>query len=260
MFEPQKASCPFLYKYSNADHLEWLHDILLNHSVYFPSHPELNDPRDGWPLFKDASVADVTRFLVNGFIQRHPSADIRWLAHEVCVIVFNVKHHGASKLLTMMEEEFKHQSERNRIYSLSMAANSDHMWKKYAGHRTGYCLEFANDGIFSYTREVDYNDALIEMDLSSPTGMFFFRKTSKWKDEQEARIVMFPRGGDPFLALFKAGEHPFVKFDPNLLRRIILGKNMTATNRDRIRAWASERIPEVLVVDEDEIIVLGDGA
>ena len=45
MFEPQKASCAYLYKYSNADHLEWLRDILFNHAVYFPSHPQLNGLR-----------------------------------------------------------------------------------------------------------------------------------------------------------------------------------------------------------------------
>lgn len=251
MFEPRTPSCPFFYKYSNAEHLEWLRDILLNHAVYFPSHPELNDPRDGWPPFRSSSVDEVTRFVVNGFIKRHPGADLAWLAREVAVIVFNTKHHGAPRLLELMEEEFKRQTEKNRIYSLSMARDSLHMWKTYGGDHTGYCLEFANDGLFSRAREVDYDDELIEMDVNNPTGMFFFRKTLKWKDEQEARIVMFPRGGDAFLAMFEAGERPFVKFDPALLRHVILGKDMVQRNRDKIRAWAAARNPPVLVVDAE---------
>jgi hypothetical protein len=127
------------------------------------------------------------------------------------------------------------------------------MWETYGGNHTGYCLEFANDGLFSRAREVDYDDELIEMDVNNPSGMFFFRKTFKWKDEQEARIVMFPRGGDAFLAIFEAGEHPLVKFDATLLRRVILGKNMTLANRHQIRDWASQRNPTVLVLDANQV-------
>jgi hypothetical protein len=225
--------------------------MLLNHALYFPSHHQLNDPRDGWPAFKSMSTNEVVGFLANNFIRHHPGADPISLADEVVRIVVNVEHHGVLKLVELMEEGLKHETERNRIYSLSMAPDDKHMWEMYGGDHTGYCLEFANDGLFTYAREVDYNDALIEMDVNNPTGMFFFRKTLKWKDEREARIVMYPRGGDAFLAMFEAGEHPFVKFEPSLLRRVILGRKMTTANREKIRAWAAERDPPVLVTDAE---------
>ena len=129
MFEPRKATCPYLYKYSNADHLDWLRDILLKHAVYFPSHSELNDPRDGWPQFKNLSDNQVTGFLANGFIKRHCGADLNWLAREIAVIDRNVRHYGALKMLELMGEEMKHLTESNRIYSLSMANCSSHMWE-----------------------------------------------------------------------------------------------------------------------------------
>lgn len=250
-FQPRVPTCRYFYKYSNADHLEWLQAVLLNHAVYFPSHPQLNDPRDGWPAFKSMSADQVVGFLANNFINRHPGADPIWLADEVARIVVNVEHHGTLKLVELMEEGLKHETERNRIYSLSMANDDDHMWEIYGGHHSGYCLEFRNERLFVYAREVDYNDALIEMDVKNPTGMFFFRKTLKWKDEREARIVMFPRGGDAFLAMFETGEHAFVKFEPPLLRRVILGRKMTAANREKIRAWAAERNPPVQIVDAE---------
>jgi hypothetical protein len=128
-----------------------------------------------------------------------------------------------------------------------MAADDEYMWGAYGGDHTGYCLEFANEGLFGYAKEVDYDDALIDMDINDPTGMFFFRKTKKWKDEREARIVMLPRAGDFFRAVFPDGEKPFVRFEPSLLRRVILGTKMTAANRETIRAWAAQRNPPVPV-------------
>ena len=122
------------------------------------------------------------------------------------------------------------------------------MWERYGGNYTGYCLEFANDGLFSDTREVEYGE-LHSMDVLQPEGLFFFRETVKWKDEQEARIVMFPRAGEGFRLMFPAGEQPFVLFEPCLLRRVILGKDMGRDHRDKIRAWATERNPSVSVVD-----------
>lgn len=71
--------------------------------------------------------------------------------------------------------------------------------------------------------------------------MFFFRKTKKWKDEREARIVMLPRAGPAFRAMFPDGENPFVKFEPSLLSRVILGRQMTSANCATIRAWGEER-------------------
>jgi hypothetical protein len=249
-FEPRKARWQYLYKYSNAEHLDWLHDILLNHALYFPSHPELNDPLDGWPQVRNLSVDQVTSFLVNGFIKRHPGADLGWLAHEVAVIDVNVRHHGSLRLLELMGDEIRRLAESNRIYSLSMAGESSRMWEKYGGDHNGYCLEFVNDGLFAAAREVEYDDDLIVLDSNTPTGSFFFHKTLRWKDEQEARIVMFPRGGDAFVAMFADGARPFVRFEPSLLRRIILGKNMTRVNRDKIREWAGVRNPQGLVVEE----------
>jgi hypothetical protein len=121
------------------------------------------------------------------------------------------------------------------------------MWKKYGGNHTGYCLEFANDGLFSYARQVQYDEQLTNLDLNNPDVIFLFRKTVSWQREQEARIVMFPGAGDEFLKIFPKGEHPFVSFDPSLLRRVILGKKMLPEHRAMISKWAAQRIPLVLV-------------
>jgi hypothetical protein len=248
-FVPRIPTCPCFYKYSTTEHFDWLRHILLNHEIYFATHSELNDPEDGWAALKLLSVEDVISFLVNDFIRRHAREDLAWLAHEVAVIHFNTRHYGADKMLELMEEALKRETERNRIYSLSMACESPSMWKKYGGDHTGYCLEFENDGLFSYARTVQYDAERVRLHLSNPRNFFLFRKTVKWEDEQEARIVLLPRAGPEFFEIFKNGESPFQSFDPMLLRRVILGKNMSASNRVQICAWATVRTPPVLVVD-----------
>jgi hypothetical protein len=132
-----------------------------------------------------------------------------------------------------------------------MARESAHMWEKYGGDHSGYCLEFVNDGLFSYAREVQYSDEPAVMDINAPNGLFFFQKTLRWKKEQEARIVMFPRGGEAFQAIFSAGEYPFVQFSPALLQCVILGRDMMLANRVAIGQWANERNPPLLVRDSE---------
>ena len=250
-FVPRVPTCSHFYKYSNAEHLDWLRDILLKHEVYFPSHPELNDPRDGWAMLKQLSVEQVASFLVNDFLTRNAHREFEWLAREVGKILYGAKRFGASVLVDMLEKRLRQETERNRIYSLSMALESPYIWRKYGGNHTGYCLEFANDGLFRIAHEVHYDDELGRPDPTDPRSFFMYRKTFQWHDEEEARVVMFPRGGPEFFTFFKKGEDPFVSFDPHLLRRVILGKHMSQSNRDQIRAWAAERNPPVVVVDSD---------
>lgn len=248
-FVPRIPTCPYFYKYSTTEHLDWLRHLLLNHEIYFATHSELNDPEDGWAALKLLSVEDVVGFLVHDLIRRHAPEDLAGLAHEVAVIDFNTRRDGAAQMLQMMEEALKRETERNRIYSLSMACESPFMWKKYGGDQTGYCLEFENHGLFSYARTIQYDVERVRLHLSNPHIFFLFRKTVKWEEEQEARIVLLPRAGPQFFEIFKNGESPFQSFDPMLLRRVILGKNMSSSDRDQIRVWATERTPPVLVVD-----------
>ena len=129
------------------------------------------------------------------------------------------------------------------------------MWQKYGGSHTGYCLEFANDGIFSYAREVDYEDNLLPLDVNEPSGWFFYRKTSRWKQEQEARLVMFPRVGERFSAIFRTTDGSFVEFAPHLLSRVLIGRDMTAANRERIASWIKRRKPPVRLEEAKTIEV-----
>jgi hypothetical protein len=190
----------------------------------------------------------VTGYLARDFIRSHLNADPAFLAHHVATIHRIPQGVGADWLINEMETLLKKATLRNRIYSISMACESGYMWRKYGGDHRGYCLEFANAGLFSLGGEVRYEDELTQFDLNDPDSFFIYRKTSKWREEQEARVVMYPRVPE-FLQFFKNGESPFAWFEPTLLQRIILGAKMTMPNREQIRACALERCPQLLVTE-----------
>ena len=114
------------------------------------------------------------------------------------------------------------------------------LWALYADRHQGYCLEFENVGpLFRNAKDVNYRDskemAILATDPGLEDGDFFFCKTLEWQCEDEVRLL-FPRNlGDK------------VRFNPEWLTRIILGKAMSEENRTKIRAWANERKPKLTV-------------
>lgn len=237
---PARATDSHFYRYSTADHLDWLKEIILKHELYLPSLNELNDPADGRPKLAPLSEEQMFEFLVSDVVQRNPTWSLEKLEHEAAVIRYNVRLHGTEVLLRQMSELLNLELEGYRIYSLSKRPDNPALWAKYAGNHTGYCLEFRNEGpLFACAKEVTYGDAT-EMDVQNRehrSGYWFFCKRQEWSNEEEVRLVL-PRG--------KGSK---VKIEPQWLTRLILGKSMTEAQRKTIREWAKERQPELTVVE-----------
>jgi hypothetical protein len=240
--KPRRSSAPFLYKYSSAEHLDWLQSILLKHELYFPNPRELNDPTEARPKLFTSSQSALIQFFVNDFMTRNAGASPTFLATGIKQIHIFVPHYWPDRIIELLEEALHSELASHRIYSLTIRANNHTLWEHYALNHTGYCLEFENRGMpFALAQEVTYGDT-VTLDLTDRdqiNAFFIFSKTMDWKDEQEARIVLFPRG-----------RPALVPFEPTLLRRVILGKNMTAANRKTIREWADMRVPPLIVEDE----------
>lgn len=118
------------------------------------------------------------------------------------------------------------------------------LWAKYADDHTGYCLEFANTGIFTKALAVEYGD-IFELDVTAPTAagdafpLFVRKKKTDWSNEEEIRII------GPTLA------EPRVPIEPAWLTRVILGKDMRPEHRDPIRQWAGSRNPPLPAVQAE---------
>lgn len=233
----------FLYKYGSAQHLDWLEPIVLQHLLYFPSPPELNDPIDARPDITCGSDDALLRFLANDFLARKQMESPQILADGVAELLRGFALQSRERWLKEMTAIFAREMEGYRIYSLSTRPDNEHLWNRYAGDHTGYCLEFENRGLFAWARHVEYRNT-VTLDVTDPkqiSGNFLFQKTIRYSPEEEVRIVLFPRG-----------RPAQVPFDPTLLRRVLLGKNMTTHVRDELQAWAHRRSPRLMVNDEGE--------
>ena len=238
-----RPSSPFLYKYSSADRLDWLEGILLEHRLYFPNPRELKDPREARPILARASMDRLMAFLVQDFFRRHaatmPLPDLARHVKEIHALPARL---GTDWLLMKLSATLNLELETHRIYSMTTRPNNEYLWMTYAKEHTGYCLEFQNNGLpFILGQLVVYVDA-VTVDITEPdeiSALFLFKKTLAYKQEEEVRIIPFPRGA-PSL----------VSFEPSLLTRIILGKGMSSADRDCINKIALRRVPALVVSDE----------
>jgi hypothetical protein len=181
------------------------------------------------------------RMIVNPFLAEHARELAKVLARDVRNIVAIFDTLDLDQLGAWVTPAFHRQMELHRVYSMTTRPDNVHLWKHYAGDHTGYCLEFQNNGLFSYARTVIYGDE-VELDFCNPDAIdatFLFRKTRRYADEEEVRILLFPRG-----------QPHEVSFDATLLRRVILGNRMAAEHRRVIREWCGVREPTLLVADE----------
>jgi hypothetical protein len=237
--KPQKSTSTHFYKYSNADHLDWLQDILLKHEIYLPTLSQLNDDNDGLPHLKIQTENELIEFLIDKFVVGHPEMTPQQLREEESKIRFNVNKFGSAMLHPQVVKVLDERLKGFRVYSMAKRFDMGNLWALYADRHQGYCLEFANVGLFGNAKDVNYRDskemAILAADPSLEDGDFFFCKTLEWKCEDEVRL-WFPRNfGDR------------ARFKPEWLTRIILGRAMSEENKTKIRAWAKERNPQLTV-------------
>jgi len=241
VFTPTKASGSHFYRYQSAEHLDRLKPIILEHVLYLPSVAQLNDPTDCRPKIKPMSFEEMVTFLRNDYIRRNPAPALDLLQDHESRIRTSIQTQGLEWFQREMSKILNSQVEQFRVYSLSKRFNNLSLWAKYAADHTGYCLEFANEGpLFGeYVMEVVYGEyALFDVnDSQNRNASVLVSKRPEWSNEEEVRLIG------------KRGAEPLVKIKAQWLTRIILGKNMSADNETRIREWAKQRDPELLVVN-----------
>ena len=237
-----RVTAPFLYKYGSAKHLEWLEPIIRQHQLYFPSPKQLNDPKEAKPPLKVSSRQGVLSMMVNAFLTQHARDPYGQLARDVRNMKAIVNTGTLEDLAEFMTPALHKPLEEHRIYSMTTRSDNDHLWNEYADHHAGYCLEFeTRGGPFCFAVHVIYEEE-VAIDLSDPDDLdwkFLIRKTPGWKVEEEVRILLLPRG-----------QPHDVPFDPTLLKRIILGKNMAVRDRLTIQEWCQTRVPVLQASDE----------
>jgi len=239
---PKKSTASHFYKYSSPANLGWLKNILHEHEIYLPNLTQLNDDNDGLPRLAMQSELEMADFLWSKFSERNPKMSPRELEHEEKVIRFNVRLHGPAALHPSIVQLLDTQLKDFRVYSMAKRYDMANLWALYADRHRGFCLEFENVGdLFEHAKDVNYLDSdQMEISITDPAlrgGYFLFCKTRNWSNEDEVRLVLARNDG-----------RSKVKFKPQWLTRIILGKEMSEEHRKQIREWAKQREPELTVV------------
>ena len=224
----------------------WLEQIVLGHTIYIPTPGELNDPREARPRIARVPIDKSIEMLYRRRMKDDVAATDKDRAKAWAELSYNLPRMTEDQVARMMEEGLAKQFETSRIYSLTKRANNHHLWEKYAANHEGYCLEFRTLWPFSEIKEVRYQSYMeIDATVESGTSLFgfFFYKRPKWQEEEELRTVG------------RRSPVGHVAFDPTLLTRIFLGKDMTPENQAIIREWAQKREPQLVVEMEPVILV-----
>lgn len=238
-----RATSSYFYKYSAfvGERQEWLKDLVLNHRFYAPTLTQLADPSDGRPKLAAQTEDKLFTFLYNsrsGVLGRNPKMSIEEQIKQGLILDVNIRKYGVEQLMPLLEKAMRKEFEDFRVYSLTKRFNNLSLWENYAANHSGYCLEFANDGVFRLANEVSYEEAP-EFDISDDdqrSSWFLFYKRIDYRSEEEVRMHV-PR-------MFSGG---LVPFDPQHLTRLILGRHMPEADRALIREWGKQRTPEVKV-------------
>ena len=223
------------YKYKSADRLEWLEQVICRHELYCPLPAELNDPVEARPRLQ-MSKDNAERFLYREWCKENPNASLPASDQVLSGLREGLALMGDSferTALSLMHDRFG----KRRILSFSKRWNSMKMWVMYAARHAGCCFGFRNAGCFASAREVEYVD-VVSTDISNDAeaGQFYFQKNRDWSTEEEIRLVR-PRTAPPVM-----------RFDPALLTRVIIGKDMLPAHRAEIVRWARARDPNLILM------------
>ena len=235
---PPKTRARFMYKYGCTERLDWLETIILRHQIYFPTPTELNDPFEARPRIARGTMKAFVQMLYDLFVEANPDATLDERAETKAEIEYKLPLFGIELVVGRMEQDLHAELSTQRIYSLAKRPNNLHLWKNYAKHHTGYCLEFRNAGPFSAARAVRYR-SVVQINVTDPGEInpyFYFYKKPRWSKEEELRIVTH-----------RSANAVYIPFDPSLLTRIILGRDIASRDEATIRAWARKRRPELAV-------------
>lgn len=234
-------SVTHFYRYSRPEPLQWLQRTMLRHEIYVPRAKELNDPTESKPRIAHLSPYWLGRFLKRNVTRRK---DLSREERErlFADIEAGIRSFGADQIRAEIAELFYKDSELTRVFSMSLRVDNLLLWATYADNHRGYCLEFSRAGMFTVAKAVLYDDSF-ELDVSDPSHAaleWHFCKSPNWSAEEEVRLVI-PQG--------RGG--PYFPINPEWLTRVVLGKEMSESNRAQIRQWARERVPELKVAVAD---------
>lgn len=236
----ESAMPPLLYKYGAFT--QWTHAIFQNSELYFQSADNFNDPFDSTVRIELEGSKQLRKRFFAEFSRRYdPNLDRRkFLEYQRKFTNFlwdDVFREGMEK--TWLKK-------RAQMGVCCMTENKDNilMWAHYANCHKGFCLEFQTDNpFFSNAHPVGYSTTLprvniLEQDWDEVTSQHaggLLTKATEWCYEKEWRIIDLKKGRGPH------------QFPSEALHGVILGARISATDKQHVVEWCTERAPRPIV-------------
>lgn len=242
-----------LYKYKSLvdGDLERTLDILRENRIYCPKPTQLNDELEckpemvvgdfNDPAYKNDIEAWVRRCVLYRPVIPTEEEIQKELAQLTPEKLKNLAEESASEYHASIDQQF-------RIVSFALSHVNEHLWRNYADHFRGVCIQFhLTPWITAY--RVKYSDTTPILDLIgkeefAALDVTALRKRLKWALEDEARLILRepPLPEDPPLV------NQMLPFSPKCINAVVFGyKILPEKMRAIIDAIQGRRIPIYMV-------------
>lgn len=215
--------------------------ILTDRELYFPSPDKFNDPFDCSIAmrYEDFNKQEFLRYWIDSYKREHPGIpdhDARQWAKEFYK-KSRTPEGNRAMVQAQMEVMAEIRSGKIGVFSLSANLKSILSWSHYADCHTGFCIGFHTINLKQWIDQsgsLELNPVLYSMDYplinayrmsdEEKTKMMLSKKSREWEYEAEYRIIWW------------TGANQRLRIEDGIIRRIVLGCEVSPRDRDRIIA------------------------
>lgn len=240
---------PILYKYRNWEN-KFHKQILTKNTLYFASPSNFEDIHDCNLPKKIPTKDELLEYFTNEAKQEYP----QWSRAERREYARNrAKKSSLRNKGTLSKALKKHNEEFNQnigILSMTTDCNNDEMWHKYANNHHGLCIGFdtkllstsaGGGGEVKYVHklpEIDY----INEDFCTKHIKNIYLKEDKWSFEKEYRLHKWWGNN-------ATEKDRNIELPKDCIVKIILGKNMSETAKEEIKAISKDKYPNAEIIE-----------
>lgn len=225
-----------LYKYGRVN--EHSETLFSSPTIWFSAPAQVNDPFECRPWFTFEGTQDqIVESLTRELRKHNPELTPNNATAHAAAIYLEGRHRDPNTWERLRQDVVARLGQRIGLCCLSKINNSILMWSHYSQDHRGYCLEFeATDTtpVFGAAQKVNYAADFPVVDFfntqkDKQVDLIFLTKYLGWAYEEEWRIIDHQAG---------PGLH---EYHADLLKGVIFGLRMPASDRAKIRAWVQKR-------------------
>lgn len=233
---PQELGQTVLYKYRSLDteqHIQFVHDILVNHRLYCAAPNSFNDPFECRARVSfDAPTEVKIKVAIDRIRKERTTISLAEARRLAPARYEKVERNGQRNVEALVFGEIG-------VVSLAGTLNSLLMWSHYTGGHKGLCIEFSalnesHADFFGSALPVNYQRDLPVLNFYTDDPLvkmkkYLLTKALDWSYEKECRIFEKNRN-----------RRQYLDFDPKLIRKVFLGSRISKKHIQSVQSFIDE--------------------